>query len=106
MIARLEENLEMIKSVIEKYSQEARLTAEQANTTLDKFDALFERHKNDPRHRLKAQYCYDVRESETFKATFKAEASMKEILSKQIANNEDMQDLTVARSNTPAGKGV
>jgi len=54
VIARLEENLEMIKSVIEKYSREARLTAEQANNTLDKFDALFERHKNDPRHRLKA----------------------------------------------------
>jgi hypothetical protein len=44
-----------------------------------------------------------VRESETFKATFKAEVAMKEILSKQIANNEDMQDLTVAK---PAGKVV
>ena len=96
----------MIKSVIENYSREARLTAEQANTTLDKFDALFDRHKNDPRHRLKAQYCYDVRESEKFKATLMAEASMKEILSKQIANIEDMQDLKVSRSNSPAGKGV
>jgi hypothetical protein len=54
VIARLEENLGIIKSVIENYSREARLTADHANTTLDKFDALFERHKTDPRHRLKA----------------------------------------------------
>jgi hypothetical protein len=54
VVARLEENLGTIKSVIENYSREARLTADQANTTLDKFDALFERHKTDPRHRLKA----------------------------------------------------
>ena len=80
VITRLEENLDIIKSVIEKYSREASMTPDQASTTLDKFDALFDRHKTDRRHRLKAQYCYDVRESETFKATFKAEVAMKEIL--------------------------
>jgi len=94
VISRLNENLDMIKELLEKYSNEARLTPEMANTTLEKFDALFERHKYDTRHRMKNLYCYDVRESDTFKSTFKAEVAMNEILNKQVANNEDMRDLT------------
>ena len=54
VIERLGENLVMIETLIEKYCKEARLTPDQASTTLDKFDALFERYKADPRQRLKA----------------------------------------------------
>ena len=95
VLKRLEENLSMINSLLDSYAQEARLTPDQATTTLERFDALFDRHKTDPRHRMKSLYCYDVRESETFKATFKAEVAMREILSRQVAENEDMKDLTV-----------
>ncbi len=95
VLKRFDENLAIIESLLDSYAKEARLNPEQAATTLEKFDALFERHMTDPRHRMKALYCYDVRESETFKATFKAEIAMKEILGHQVANNEDMKDLTV-----------
>ncbi len=76
------------------------MAPDEASDMLEQFNALFERHKTDPRHRLKSLYCYDVRESETFKATFKAEEAMKEILQKQVANNEDMQDLTISKPSS------
>ena len=102
VLTRLDENLKLITELLDKYADEARM--DKATPILEKFDALFERHKNDTRHRLKNVYCYDVRETETFKSTFKAEVHMKEILSNQVANNEDMKDLIEVRQ--PTNKAV
>jgi hypothetical protein len=49
---------------------------------------------------MKNVYCYDVRESETFKSTFKAEEHMREVLGRQVAHNEDMKDLTQVKPST------
>ena len=50
-----------------------------SNDPAEGFDLLFHARKNDQRHRLTGKYCYDVRESETFKNIFKAEMKMREI---------------------------
>jgi len=52
---------------------------------------------------MKALYCYDVRESETYKATFKAEKTMREILSTtHIMDNESLKATAQAKIENTA----
>ena len=57
------------------YLKEAKIP-KVLNTT-DAFDQLFPVHKTDSSHRMKQLYSYDVRESQMFMNTFKAEERIK-----------------------------
>ena len=45
--------------------------------TIEALRILFPLHKTNKKHRMRQEYSYDVRESETFKNTFKAEEKIK-----------------------------
>jgi hypothetical protein len=74
---RLTENIETMRILGEKWLAEEHIQNPSWDTA-EGFDQLFHSRKFDPRHRLTGLYCYDVRESETFKNTFKAEIKMRE----------------------------
>jgi hypothetical protein len=67
-----------MRALCEKWLLQERI-ANPSNDPAEGFDLLFHARKHDPRHRLSGMYCYDVRESETFKNIFKAEVKMREI---------------------------
>ena len=67
-----------MRALCEKWCAEERVD-NPSNDPVEGFDLLFHHRNTDPRHRLKGLYCYDVRESETFAKTFKAEIRMREI---------------------------
>lgn len=77
-VKRLKENLQTMSLLCQKWCSEERIE-NPSNDPVEGFDLLFHSRKADPRHRLKGLYCYDVRESETFASTFKAEQRMREI---------------------------
>jgi hypothetical protein len=78
---RLRENLETMRMLCDKWCKEERVD-NPSNDPVEGFDLLFNSRKTDPRHRMKGLYCYDVRESESFANTFKAEVRMHEIQAK------------------------
>ena len=78
VIKRLQENIETMQAICNKWLLEERI-ANPSNDPKEGFDLLFHARKHDPRHRLTGHYCYDVRESETFNNTFKAENTMRDI---------------------------
>ena len=78
IIKRFKENLDTMAALCEKWLLEERIQ-NPSNDPVEGFDLLFHARKHDSRHRLTGLYCYDVRESETFKNTFKAEFKMREI---------------------------
>lgn len=78
LMKRLTENIETMRALGEKWLDQERIL-NPSNDPVQGFDLLFHARKHDPRHRLTGLYCYDVRESEAFKNTFKAEIKMREI---------------------------
>lgn len=78
IIKRFNENLDIMRGLCDKWLHQERIQ-NPSNDPEEGFDLLFHARKHDPRHRLTGMYCYDVRESETFKNTFKAEFKMREI---------------------------
>jgi hypothetical protein len=71
LMTRLDEKTKAVKKLLNAYLKEAKIS--KVLNTIDAFDQLFPLHKADKSHRMRQLYSYDVRDSEMFRNTFKAE---------------------------------
>ena len=71
LMGRLDEKTKAVKTLLNAYLKEAKIS--KVLNTIDAFDQLFPLHKADKSHRMRQLYSYDVRDSEMFRNTFKAE---------------------------------
>ena len=72
-IKKQEWKLRAIKELLQLKLKQGGLAAPPSNDTMDTFDFLFNKKKNDASHRLKALYSYDIKDNPNFQRAQKIE---------------------------------